>query len=327
MRGLIWLTVILAALWGGWWFVGSRGVEAAARAWFQAETAQGRVATYETLEVRGFPSRFDLTVTAPALADPARGLSWRAPFAQVFAMSWKPWHMITALPGGQEISVAGQEFDLDAQRIMGSLLLVPGPDLALSEAVVEGDALVLTPKAGAALGAARAVGSIRAEAGAEAIYRLGLAVESLGVDPALAQAAGLSQTIEATALDATVTLSAPLDRHAGQNRPALRALDLTEARVIWGDLKLFAKGELAPDEQGLAAGEIAVRIENWRLVPPLLVAAGIIAPGFEPSLTRGLEVMAAQGTDPQVLVVPLVAKAGRMSFGPLPLGPAPRMGD
>lgn len=327
MRGLIWLTVILAGLWGGWWLVGSRGVEAAARGWFDAEVAEGRVATYETLEVVGFPSRFDLTITAPVLADPARGMAWRAPFAQVFAMSWKPWHLIAALPGGQEISVSGQKFGLDTDRLMASLLLVPGPDLALSEAVVEGDALVLTPEAGAALGAQRAVVSIRAEDGAEAMYRLGLAVESMGVDPALATAAGLAATVEAVALDATVTLAAPLDRHAGQSRPALRALDLTEARVLWGDLKFFAKGALAPDDLGFAAGEISVRVENWRLLPPLLVAAGVIAPGFEPSLTRGLEIMAAQGEDPEVLVVPLVAKGGRMSFGPLPLGPAFVMGE
>ena len=92
MRGLIWLTVILAGLWGGWWLVGSRGVEAAARGWFDAEVAQGRVATYETLAVRGFPSRFDVTVTAPRLSDPARGIGWQAPFVQVFSLSYKPWH-------------------------------------------------------------------------------------------------------------------------------------------------------------------------------------------------------------------------------------------
>lgn len=325
MRGLVWLTVILAGLWGGWWLVGSRGVEAAARGWFEAEAAAGRVARYESLEVRGFPSRFDLTVTAPELADPAKGMGWRAPFAQVFAMSWKPWHLIAALPGEQEFSVSGQEFGLDGARMMGSLLLVPGPDLALSEAVVEGDALVLTPVGAAPVSAERAVGSIRSEGAAE--YRLGLAVDSLGIDAALATAAGLGATIEAVALDATVRLSAPLDRHAGQSRPALRALDLTEARVLWGDLKVFAKGALDPDAEGLASGEISVRVENWRLLPPLLVAMGAITPGFEPSLTRGLEIMAAQGEDPNVLVVPLVAKAGRMSFGPLPLGPAFGMAD
>ena len=81
------------------------------------------------------------------------------------------------------------------------------------------------------MGAKRAVVSIRAEEGPEAIYRLGLAVDSLSVDPALATAAGLGATVEAVALDATVTLSAPLDRHAGQSLPALRALDLTEAAV------------------------------------------------------------------------------------------------
>ncbi|WP_430464626.1 DUF2125 domain-containing protein [Tabrizicola sp.] len=338
MRGLVWVTAILAMLWGGWWFAGSRGVEAAARGWFADMARDGRQAGYEALEVRGFPNRFDLTVTGPALADPARGIGWRAPFAQVFAMSWKPWHVIAALPGDQVFTVAGQEFALDAERLMASLLLVPGPDLAVSEAVVEGDALGLRPVApdGASLdgatdlGAARVVMSLRAE-GARAEgghdYRLGLAVAEMAVDPSLAAAAGLAGIIEDVTLDAMVTLSEPLDRHAGQTTPALRAFDLTEARVVWGELKLFARGEMAADELGFAAGNISVRVENWRLLPPLLVASGAIAPGFEPSLMRGLEILAGQGEDPAVLVVPLVAKDGRMAFGPLPLGPAPRMGN
>lgn len=327
MRGLLGVTVVLAALWGGWWVVGSRGVEAAATGWFAQISAEGGEAGYEALAVRGFPSRFDLTVTAPHLADPVRGFGWRAPFAQVFAMSWKPWHLIAALPGGQVITTPEGEVTLDAERILGSLLLVPGPDLALSEAVVEGEALGLVPAVAGVAGAARVVASVKAEDSRTNGYRLGLALRDLALVPGLVEGSGLTATVGEVQIDAVVALSAALDRHAGESRPALRLVDLREARVLWGDLKLHGKGEMAPDAAGFAAGRIELRVENWRLLPPLLTAFGVITAEFAPTLERGLEVMVVQGGDPAVLVLSLVAKDGRMSLGPLPLGLAPYWGE
>lgn len=326
MRGLLWVTVVLAALWGGWWVVGSRGAMAAAEGWFAQAATEGRRAGYEDLAVAGFPNRFDLTVTRPHLGDPATGFGWQAPFAQVFAMSWKPWHLIAALPGGQVITTPDARITLQSDRLMASLLMVPGVDLALSEAVVEGAALALSPSYGGVEGVARAVASIRAEEGGVNRYRLGLALSDLAVAPEVV-ASGLAAKVETVTLDATLGLSAALDRNAGQTPPALRQLALRDMQVRWGDLTLQASGDLAPDLSGYAAGRIDIRVTGWRLLPPGLVALGLIAPGFAPSLERGFEMMAAQGADPEVLVLPLVAKAGRMSLGPLPLGPAPYWGD
>lgn len=320
MRGLLWVTVVLAGLWGGWWVVGSRGVKAAAETWL---AEQG---SYEDVTVAGFPNRFDLTVTGVNLSDPATGIGWRAPFAQVFAMTWKPWHLIAALPGGQVFSLPEGEVTLDGQGMMASLLLVPGQDLALSEAVVQGEALQLSPGLGVLQGMAKAVASIRAEDSRANGYRLGLNLQAVQVAPDWAAAAGLPGMIDEGFVDATATLSAPIDRHAGAVAPELRQVDLTGARLNWGKLQLFAKGALASDEAGFAAGQIDIRVENWRLLPPLLVSLGLITEGFAPALTRGLEVMAAEGEDADVLTLPLIAQSGRMSLGPLPLGAAPYWG-
>lgn len=322
MRGLLWVTVVLAVLWGGWWVVGSRGVKAAAEGWL---AEHGR---YQDLTVAGFPNRFDLTVTGIDLSDPASGIGWRAPFAQIFAMTWKPWHLIAALPGGQILTLPEGEVTLDGTGMMGSLLLVPGGDMALSEAVVQGAALRLSPGLGVVQGAEKAVVSIRAdtdraETGRDHAYRLGLSVQQVQLLADWAKTAGMSGLIEEGFVDATATLSAPLDRHAGESRPSLRQLDLTAARLNWGELQLFAKGTLARDEAGFAAGQIDIRVENWRLLPPVLVALGVITEDFAPVLTRGLEVMAETGSDPAVLTLPFIAKDGTMRLGPLPLGAAP----
>ena len=322
MRSLIWLTVVLATLWGGWWVLGSRGVKTAAETWFADQSAQGIEAGYEDLAVWGFPSRFDLTVTAPHLFDPASGLGWRAPFAQVFAMSWKPWHLIAALPGGQVISSPDQDITLDATRLMASLLLVPGLDLTLNEAVIEGEGLAVSPSVNGVAAVDKLVALIRAEDGSGARYRLGVKATGLVFD-----VPDLPPSKAEVRLDAHLTLSAPLDRLAGHSHPAPRRVDLTEARLIWGDLNLRATGSLAPDLAGYAAGQIDITVENWRKALPLLQATGLIAPEFVPVLERGLEVMAAEGANPTVLTLPLIAQGGRISLGPLPMGTAPYWGD
>mgnify|MGYP001209465520 FL=1 len=324
MRGLLWVALGLAVLWGGWWFVGSRGVQAGAEAFFAEQSARGLEADHAGITVAGFPSRFDLTVTSPHLADPARGLGWSAPFAQVFAMSWKPWHLIAALPGGQIFDGPGGRVTLEGERMMGSLLLSPGPDLALSEAVAEGQSLRLTG-ATAVTAVGHVVASVRQEG--EATYRLGLKAGDLALSPGFGENDGPGALMSEAYLDARLQLSAPLDRHLGDNRPRPVTLDLTRATLVWGKMRLTASGALAPDADGFAAGEIAVEVRGWRHLPPALAAMGLIGPGFAPALTRGLETMAAEGADPEVLILPLRAKAGRLALGPLPLGAAPRWGD
>lgn len=323
MRALIWVTCLLAAVWGGYWVVGSRGVDRAARDWFAGQAERGLIATYDDISVQGFPNRFDLTVSGIDLQDPATGAGWQAPFAQVFAMTWKPWHLIAALPNTQTVTLPDQQLTVESQRLVGSLLLVPGTDLALNEVVIETDAPKLSSSVGWQIGAERAVASLRADQSRKTGYRIGLAVTGFAPDPALQAATVQPDRIDDIHLDATFDLSAPLDRHAGEAQPRLTGLDLTEARLVWGDFKVFAKGSLAPDAEGLAEGEIAIRIEAWEKLPPLLAAMGVIAPDFAPTLTKGLEVMAKQGDDPKVLVLPLKAAGGRMSLGPFPLGPAP----
>lgn len=321
MRALIWITAVLAALWSGYWWVGSSGVEKAATAWLADQQARGVTVRHEGLAVQGFPNRFDLTITALHLADPAQGLAWETPFAQVFAMTWKPWHLIAALPGGQTLTLPDQKITLDGQHMLGSLLLIPDTDLALDEIIASGDALRLTSTAGWTLGAGKAVASSRLHPTPLNTHRLGLHITDLAPDAALSQTAELPATIAEFHIDALATLSAALNRHAGETQPRLRALTLTDAHLNWGSFKLSAKGQLAADATGFAAGEIVLRIEDWPALPRILSALGVISPDFAPTLAKGLQAMAKD--DPQLLTVTLTASDGQMAIGPFPLGPAP----
>jgi hypothetical protein len=148
----------------------------------------------------------------------------------------------------------------------------------------------------------------------------------IGPDPSVTAALpDFPETVEKLRLDAIVTLTAPLDRMAGRSHPRPIQLEVKEAQLVWGSLVLFGSGTIAAAADGLAEGRIALRLTNWRDAIPLAVAAGLIKPEVAPTLANMFALLAGQSGKPEDLDLPLVFANGRMSLGPLPLGPAPRM--
>jgi hypothetical protein len=333
MRKLLFLLIFATVLWSGYWFAGSTAIRSGAEGWFADAPAQGLVAEKGTLTVAGFPNRFDLTVTDLRLADPASGMGWQAPFAQVFAMTWKPWHIIAALPPSQVVTLPDQEVTLAAEGLRASLRAKPATDVPLAAIILESGPFTATSTLGWTTGAARVVASISADeevpgAGdAPNAYVLSLDLGDLTPDPAATRAilegAGLPPVIATVRVLATATTTAPLDRHAGDSNPRLAALKLTDLAVVWGDLSVAAAGDIAPDDAGFAAGRIDIAITNWQPLVPAMVAAGAVQPELAQTVQTMLTALARDTGDENVLKLPLVLQDGRMSLGPLPLGPAP----
>lgn len=325
MRALLSVVLLATGLWTGYWWLGASTIETVLTDWI-ARQPRGAVSTSGVV-VHGIPNRFDLTVSQPVLADAASGLMWKAPFLQVYAMTWKPWHLIAALPSEQVITLQDQTVTVASDQILASLTLHPNNSLGLNETVAEAHGLRLTSGLGWTLGVGQALASSREDATRANTHRLGLAVTAITPDPALMRAlAGtdLPTVVDEIYLDAHASFSAPLDRFAAQSQPNLTRLQLDEARISWGALHFTAKGTLTAGQDGLAAGEVALRVDGWRRLPPILVALGLIKPDIAATVERAMEVMAAQGGDPEVLQVVLKCAQGRMDLGPLPLGPAPR---
>lgn len=327
MRALLVTVLVAATLWGGYWFVGSRAMERAADGWFAAQSSGPIIAQRSGLSVAGFPNRFDLTVTEPKLTDTRSGITWQAPFAQVFMMSWKPWHIIATLPQTQTLSLPGQEVTLTSTLIQGSLVFIPGTDLTLDRTAIAGDGLAVTSSAGwEAAAASLRFGTRRAPDSATA-QELGLDLTTLtppaNFRAALAPLSDLPEQIDQIRLDAVLGLTAPIDRHAAETRPQLTALRLREGLIRWGDLILSAKGDLTAAADGTPEGRIDIRIDQWRKLIPVLLATGVITQENSQTVTRALELYAQQGDDPESLTVPLTFAKGAMILGPLPLGPAP----
>ncbi|AZL59711.1 DUF2125 domain-containing protein [Tabrizicola piscis] len=329
MRKLLFLLVLGTLLWSGYWFVGSSALRQGAEQWFADQTARGMTAEKSALSVVGFPNRFDLTVEGLRLADPQSGIGWTAPFAQVFAMTWKPWHIIAALPPEQMITLPDQEISVSSEGLRASFRSRPATDVPLVAVIVESGALLATSSQGWTTGADRAVASVLAVEDQPNAYDVALDIAELAPDPAemarLTLGSGLPVTIATVQLRAKANLTAPLDRHAGETRPQLAALDLGQALVTWGDMSVSASGSIAPDPAGFAAGRIEIAVTKWEHLVPVLVAAGAIKPELSQTVQNMLGALANEGGDPAVLRLPLVLNEGRMSLGPLPLGPAPMM--
>jgi hypothetical protein len=326
MRVLIWITVVFAVLWGGYWVIGSTAVERGVAQWFDDQTALGITANRDDISVAGFPSRLDLTITNPHLADPAAGWAWTAPFVQVLSMTWKPWHLIAALPNDQQVQVAGQKVDITSSKMAASVRVSPTSDIALQEAVIEGHDLLATSDAGWRTAAKSLVLALAPDPADPLAQRLGLRIADLVPAPDLAALVpDLGDTISTVHLDAVLTFSAPLDRHMAETQPRLTALTVTDLALTWGSLKLQATGQVDRAADGFASGQIDFQIENWRQIPALIVALGLVRPEMADAISRGVEALARDGGDPDRLNLPLVFADGRMSLGPLPLGAAPRL--
>lgn len=324
MRVLLWVTGLLAVLYSGYWFVGQRAVQSGAEAFF-ATPPDGLVAENAGLNVSGFPSRFDLTVTDLHLADPRRDIDWRAPFVQVFSLSYRPWHVIAAFAPLQTFGLREQTLTLTNEKLQASVIVTPGTALALDRTTVVGTGLGATSDAGWALTAEAVRFATKIDPSLANTHEIGLEVTKLTPDPALATLMpNLPPVIDLIRLDAFATFSAPIDRFAGQTRPDLTALSIKEGAFNWGTLQAGAAGDLTV-VAGVLDGRLALSVRGWRDLVPLAVTTGAIKPEVAATVTNVIAAFAASSGDPEVLEMPLVFSNGRMSLGPIPLGPAPRL--
>jgi len=327
MRKLTVIVLVLAALWSGYWFAGSAALRSGAEQWFADQTALGITAEKTALSVTGFPNRFDLTVEGLSLADPQTGTGWSAPFAQIFAMTWKPWHVIAALPPTQTVRLPGQDIGITSERLMASARVQPTPSVPLAEIILDGAALSATSTEGWTLGATSLLFAVRADPVSATAYDIALTAKDIAPDPAFLATLGPTSTLPPLVAEARATLNArltaPLDRNAGTTNPTLIGLEVKDVLVKWGTMSITAKGLIQPDSDGYAAGRIAIDIANWQQLIPLLIATGAVSDQFAPTVQNMLKAMADAGGNPDILSLPLTLAKGRMSLGPLPLGAAP----
>ncbi len=328
MRRLTIAVLVLSFLWFGYWAVGSRGLDAGVTGWLQGLKADGAAVAWSDVAVRGFPNRFDLTITDPAIGDPAQ-LQWRADFFQMLTRSYAPYHLIGVWPDSQSLTSPLATLTLANDTARASVRFRPVPSLPLDhvELVVDGGRLTSTQGWVARFDQARF--ATRQRPDLIHAHQLGLDIIGLTPDPALRQAVQaatpLPDTVALVHADVTLQPDAPLDRFAFGAVPLrLLRLDLTDVRFEWGSIGVQAQGSLTRDAAGYGAGQITLTLTDWRGLMALLTASGSLDPVLTGTLSRALEVLEGMAGTPDALAVPISFAGGRGTIAGLPLLLAPQ---
>lgn len=331
MRRLVVAVTVAAMLWAGWWAVGAWGARTAFEGWFAAQRDAGWVADYADLGVAGFPNRFDITLSEPRLADPATGWAWEAPFFQVFALSYRPNHVIAIWPNEHLLSAPDGRLRILSNKMQASLVLEAGTALELDRMTLVADTLTLRPEGGASgeevsMTAFRS--AIDREPDAAARYRFGIDAQDLSLPPALRRLVGaddsLPPRLSALRMDMTAEFDRPWDRSAVERaRPQPVLIDLTLAEVKWGDLELALAGKVTVDAAGIPEGRVTIKAQNWQEMLTMARTSGALSAGMADQVEGLLSLLARVSGNPATLDLPVDFVRGLIFVGPAPLGAAP----
>jgi hypothetical protein len=320
----------VALIWMLWWAFGSTALERSLTTWIDARRAEGWTADVANIEVRGFPNRFDTTLTEVRLADPETGVAWTAPFLQVLALAYKPHQVIAVLPDEHRLFTPLQNITITNEQARGSIFFEPSPSLPLDRSTIVLDGLSVVSSLGwdMALEQGRfATEAVPARANA---HRIG--AEITGLRPSaetrmlLDPGGALPERIDRLRVDAALGFTGPWDRSAIEvARPQITEIDLGDLSAVWGTVTIRAAGQLSVDDTGIPTGEITVKAVEWRRLLGMAVNVGIVAEPLAPSIERGLEVLAALSGPLDTIDATFTFARGQVSLGPIPLGPAPRL--
>lgn len=336
MRKLVTLIVILFTLWGGYWFVGSKALEDGLKKYLSAEHSQNAPVRirYSSLSVRGFPSRFDTRLSDIRVTDTINGISWRAPFFQIYALSYKPYHIIAALAQTQTLRLPDQELEITSDEIKGSVVFVAGPLLDQALEIDRTSFVMRNLAVGSSLGWKTAIkeGNIatRQTPANPLHYDLSVTAKQItlpdhlrmAIDPTHQQSA----VFDSVTLDSTLTFTNPWNLLATrQNKPALAQVAVKNLLLVWGNIQFQADGILQIDRNGYPVGKLDLKATNWQKMYQMADEANAINPDFAQTIQNGLKVLAKMSGENGVVKLPLNFSNGQMLLGPFLIGPAPRL--
>ncbi len=329
MRKLITLIVVAALAWSGYWYLGMQGHKAAVSTWLEDRRAEGWQVEYSDHAVRGFPNRFDTTLTDLRLTDPETGISWQAPFFQVLSLSYKPNHLIAVWPNEQQIATPIEKFSLKTSNMRASVKVKPSTRLALDTAQVEMAEAVIASSDGWTASFEQLNAAIRNVEGTASTYDVAASIDQLlpgeRVRDIIDQGGTLPQTIETLRYDLRAALDAPLDRTTIEAaRPEITNLIIRDLRGTWGELELRAKGDMEV-RNAQPQGEVAITARNWREMINLAVRSGALDQSFASTVELGLGLLASTSGNAEALDATLSFSGGRTFIGPIPVGPSPEI--
>ncbi len=325
MKRLLIAVLVISLGWFGYWFVGSLGLQRSYEAWFDQQRAAGWQAEYSELHLRGFPNRFDTTFEDIALADPHTGLAWEAPFFQLFALSYRPNHIIAIWPQEQFVSTPAQKITIHSETLQASAVFAPSSDVTLRRSNFATDQIIVQSDQDWRVAADQARLAFMQDETSETTYTF--ALQGIGVaPPAALRNEVLPEKMSSLDLSLRLNFDRPWDLRAlEQRRPQPTAIDIDVAKAAWGPMEFEAAGAVTLQDGFLQSGELTFRAAEWEAMLDLLRTTGQIADVALDTAAQVLSVLASTSGTPKDIDVTLTFKEGVTYLGFIPLGPAPRI--
>lgn len=331
MRRLLWALGLIAILFCGWWFVAAELVSRSVSYWFDAQRSRGWQAEHAGLETTGFPFRHTTRLDAPMLADPGTGAAWQADALTLDSPAIWPGDQRVLFPDSDQlVAWLDRRTTLRAKDMIARLTLAPGPSLTLRNLGLTAAEWSLSDGQNTQQAAAAGLTLTMTQTDTPELYQITMAAPAFApgeVLRRLARAApGLPRSFDSLEINADVGFDRVWDRRALEHRrPQPRSLHLRRADVWWGDLRLSAAGRLEIDETGVPTGSIELRAENWRDMLRMANQSGLLNRSATESAESLLGFLAGLGGQPDILEARINFRGGVMAFGPVPIGPAPRL--
>lgn len=329
MRFIVKSCFLIALLWSLYWLAAAYGVRSGIAGWFAHQSETGWQADYADLDFRGFPLRFETQLVQPALADPATGVAWQADALTLASPAWWPGDLTLTFPDTpQHLSYLDQTVVLTAQAAQAELKLAPGPRLELQNLSLLSGPWTLQQEQGSLLGASGLrVSATQLEYPLQ--YHFIVSADQFRPGDITRAAMHLPDSwpvvFDALELDATVTFDRPWDRDALETaRPQPRQITLKLIEIKWGDLQLFATGQVTVDASGVPTGAITIKADNWRDMLALAEQSGTLAPGVRRTTENVLGMLAGLSGNANALDIELDLRDGIIALGPIQIGEAPR---
>lgn len=311
VRWLFGLAVVATALWCGYWFVGAQALQMAVD---QVLDAPDSPLSADEARVRGFPNRFDLTLTRPELHQP--GLVWSAPFVQVFALSYRPHHVVAVFAPDQRLVLDGIAWRLGTSDARASVVMAPARRLELERAVAVLQGLAVDGPVRLSADALRL--AVRREG---AVYVAVAEFETAFPDADALDARDPDRVwprrFDVLRLDGELDFGRPLELGALSADPlAPPRMALTGARAAWEGVDLRLSGRVDLGAVGGPAGDLVLAVEGWRALLALLDRAGALDADLSGWLAAAGPALARPGA-PDAVDIPLRVEAGQVRLGPL----------
>ncbi len=295
------------------WLIVAGQIEERALAWAEMRRAEGYTVTWTSLDVGGFPSRFDLDFAGPRLAKD--GWAAEAPSLRAQFLPWRPGRVDLAAP---RLALAGPEMAGDLEQVAAEVRIEGGQATQVAIDGIAATGRFRGADQGRADRARLVVDSFSPGTTDWKAESLAGTVSLWGVRPAPPYAA---QMLFPDPFDLAVTgaIKGPIVDLAGW-RDAGGTLELNQLALVWGPMKLDGSATLALDGQMRPLGAGTARLQGLNPVLDRLVAKGQIRAQDATIGKMVLGLLAQPAADGGSEVsVPITAQDGKLSLGPVPV--------